>query len=70
MRLVSPFDLRMVRSKGSTSQLLRMGLLAQSGLLVQWANQAALEGQVVTVCKDRLVAMVRTDFREALLKRL
>ena len=46
--LVSPFDSRMVRSKGSTSQLLRMGLLAQSGLLVQWANQAALEGQVVT----------------------
>ena len=47
-----------------------MGVLAQSGLLAQWANQAALEGQVVTVCKDRLVAMVRTDFREALLKRL
>ena len=33
------FDSRMVRLKGSTSQLLRMGLLAQSGLLVSGRNR-------------------------------
>ena len=70
MRLVSPFDLRMVRSKGSTSPLLKMENLAASGQLVLVAKQAVLEGQAVTAAKDCLVATVRTDFLEALLKRL
>jgi hypothetical protein len=33
-------------------------------------RRAILEGQAVTAAKDCLVAMVRTDFLEALLKRL
>ena len=71
MRLVSPFDLRMVRSKGSTSQLLKMEkpvpLAPVAGPV---GERAVLEGQVVTAAKDCLVATVRTDFLEALLKRL
>ena len=70
MRLVSPFDLRMVRSKGSTSQLLKMENLAASGQLVDAVKQGVLEGQVVTAAKECLVATVRTDFLAALLKRL
>ena len=38
--------------------------------VVQRASRAILEGQAVTACKDLLVATVRTDFLEALLKRL
>ncbi len=60
-------DLRMVVSKGPTSKLLKMRKLSQSGHLVQIAKQAVLEGQIVTVCKERLIEMVRTDFLKAFL---
>ena len=66
-QVVELVDLRMVLSKGSTSKLLPMQKLSQSGQLVQIAKQAVFEGQIVAICKDRLVAMVRTDFLGAFL---
>ena len=70
MRPVSPFGLRMVRSKGSTSPLLKMEKPVPLAPVEDRVRRAILEGQAVTAAKDCLVATVRTDFLEALLKRL
>ena len=56
--------------KGSTSQLLKMVRPVPLAPVEQRVTRAIVEGQAVTAAKDCLVATVRTDFLEALLKRL
>ena len=72
MKQASPFASPMAVSKGSTSPLLKMENLGQRWPQLEDSgeNGQILEGQAVTAAKECLVATVRTDFLEALLKRL